>query len=78
MKHKQSLIKLVNIRIEEHKIEIEKTTKELDNFSNKQGLSRDTILLNAQKKIILKDKILFHTACVKAIEDIKTLIAKYE
>lgn len=69
MKTTVEIITLINTKIEEHKKEIEAC-----DIGLKALLKKDKALDNAMKHMILKDKVIFHKACLLALNDLKDSI----
>ena len=70
---KKPIEKIVRDKLTEHVAETEATQEELDklrNDSKKVQKDSETKLLNAQKVMILKDKMMFHKACSMILQDI--------
>lgn len=74
MKTISEILILIDVKIAEHKREIDSTTEELKSIGRPSGANRNTDIQNATKRLILKDKVLFHRACSLALHDLKDAI----
>lgn len=74
MKQTPEIVQIVKDRISEHEKEMEATLAEQDKL--KKGLEEEqkkghhALLLQSNKIMILKDKALFHRACILCLKDI--------
>lgn len=68
--NKNAIITLIEKKIKEHEVEVKGATKELASFSGKEGQARNIQIMNASKKLILKDKVIFHKAAMLALHDL--------
>jgi hypothetical protein len=76
---KQTIIDLINTKLGEHQIEIDGCEKFIE--TNKPGrlTKQDSQqMLKAQQLMIMKDKLVFHSACVKVLEDLKQEVEKLD
>lgn len=61
---------VIDLRIQEHSKIIEQVDDEVKSL-NKSGMSSNIERMEAQRRLILKDKILFHRAAILALKDLK-------
>lgn len=64
MKQVPEIVTLINRKIREHKVEIEGASIELLN------MRKDGQIQTAMKHMVLKDKMVFHKACIATLEDL--------
>lgn len=69
------LKQILDQKISDHKLEVEACLKSLDGLPMDNG-NRNIALLNAQKRMVMKDKIMFHKACMTCLTDVKEDIEK--
>jgi hypothetical protein len=66
---------IIDNKIKEHTDVIEQVDQDLKQFKGlKQGASTSSMAQNAQRQMVLKDKILFHRAAILALNDLKDSI----
>jgi len=67
---KHKVISLIETKIQEHQAEVNGATKDISKLSGPEGQRRSAQLINASKKVILKDKVIFHKAAMLALHDL--------
>lgn len=67
---KDKVISLIETKIQEHQAEVNGATKDISKLSGPEGQGRSAQLINASKKVILKDKVIFHKAAMLALHDL--------
>lgn len=69
MKTVPEILNIINTKIDEHKKEVEACSGGLEALQKKEKA-----LDNAMKHMVLKDKIIFHKACLLVLNDLKDAI----
>ena len=65
----------IDTKIKEHTDIIDTVDIELKKFKGlKQGASSSGMMQNAQRQLVLKDKIIFHRAAILTLKDLKDSI----
>jgi hypothetical protein len=68
----EQILTLIVTKIAEHKVEIEGAIKELNTLHESfKGGKMAPSLKTASQMMILKDKSMFHNACIATLEDLK-------
>lgn len=74
MKTINEILTDIDKRIKEHTDIIEEVDAELKSFGRAGGAARNTDIQVASKKLVLKDKIMFHKAAILVLNDLKASI----
>lgn len=73
--YKRTILTIIDKKVEEHKVEIQGATNQIETLqsklSNKNTVHKDSIIKVARQLGMLKDKVVFHKACVAALTDLK-------
>lgn len=65
---KNDILEILNKKIKEHQIEIDGCQ---NNLLDGQGKLKYKSVQEATKMLVLKDKLVFHRACISALVDLK-------
>lgn len=76
MKTTPEIVALINKKIEENKKEIAGATADIELFDKKLKSDFSNLLDVSMKKMILKDKVIFHKAVVAGLSDVLEEINK--
>ena len=74
MKTVGEILATIDTKVKEHTDIIQEVDVELKSISSNGGAARSSMIAAASKKLILKDKILFHRAAILALNDLKESI----
>lgn len=74
MKTVGEILATIDTKVKEHTDIIQEIDVELKSISSNGGAARSSMIAAASRKLILKDKILFHRAAILALNDLKESI----
>lgn len=74
MKTIGEILATIDSKVKEHTDIIQEVDVELKSISSNGGAARSSMIAAASRKLILKDKILFHRAAILALNDLKESI----
>jgi hypothetical protein len=76
MKTISEILAIINSKVEEHRHEIEATSEQLSKIKDWAAISKEGPkgIQKATQMLVLKDKILFHKACISCLSDLKDTI----
>lgn len=74
MKTVGEILATIDTRVKEHTDVIQEVDVELKSLSRVNGASSSSMIQAASKKLILKDKIMFHKAAIAVLNDLKESI----